>query len=78
MTPVNLSSVMIGNGITDYFKMTLSYYDMMCTAASVAPILDIETCVGIKRTVSTCKLFCLVYNASQDGSMREMDARILH
>jgi hypothetical protein len=42
-----------GNGITDAYTMTLSYYDMTCTPASVEPIFDIGTCVGMKSVVST-------------------------
>jgi carboxypeptidase C (cathepsin A) len=41
-TPVNLSSIMVGNGMTDHAKMAPSYYDMTCSPASVAPILDIR------------------------------------
>ncbi|KAF8868251.1 Alpha/Beta hydrolase protein [Gymnopilus junonius] len=31
MTPINLTSIMIGNGITDFYTMAPSYYDMACT-----------------------------------------------
>ncbi|KIY70685.1 serine carboxypeptidase [Cylindrobasidium torrendii FP15055 ss-10] len=54
-TPVNLTSVMIGNGITDPFTLILSYYDMVCTAASVPPVFDIETCVYMKKTLPRCQ-----------------------
>jgi hypothetical protein len=37
--------------MTDSFKMYLSYYDMACTGASVAPVVNIENCVAMKRTV---------------------------
>jgi hypothetical protein len=40
-----------GNGITDPFKIILSYYDMQCTPASVEPIFDIASCVAMKLTV---------------------------
>jgi carboxypeptidase C (cathepsin A) len=39
---VNLSSVLIGNGMTDFATMVPSYFDMQCTPASVAPIQDIR------------------------------------
>ncbi|TFK48038.1 hypothetical protein OE88DRAFT_1665085 [Heliocybe sulcata] len=55
LTPINLSSVMIGNGITDPFTLMSSYYDMECTPASVAPILDISTCVRMKQAIPRCQ-----------------------
>ncbi|TRM62404.1 Alpha/Beta hydrolase protein [Schizophyllum amplum] len=55
MTPVNLTSVMIGNGITDPFRIFLSYYDMQCTGASVDPVVDIATCVYQKKMVKRCE-----------------------
>jgi carboxypeptidase C (cathepsin A) len=42
LTPVNLTSIIIGNGFTDFHTMIASYYDLMCTSVSVAPILDIQ------------------------------------
>ncbi|TFK38771.1 serine carboxypeptidase [Crucibulum laeve] len=53
--PINLASVMIGNGITDFYTMTASYFDMACTPASVAPILDIASCVRMKQAVGRCQ-----------------------
>ncbi|KAH9487388.1 Carboxypeptidase Y-like protein A [Psilocybe cubensis] len=55
LTPINLQSVMIGNGMTDSFKMILSYYDMQCSPASVAPIVDIATCVAMKNLLPRCE-----------------------
>ncbi|KIL59541.1 hypothetical protein M378DRAFT_169205 [Amanita muscaria Koide BX008] len=55
LTPVNLTSVMIGNGLTDFSTMITSYYDMACTPASVAPVVDISTCVRMKRVVPRCE-----------------------
>ncbi|PPR07804.1 hypothetical protein CVT26_014989 [Gymnopilus dilepis] len=55
MTPINLQSVMIGNGMTDSFKMILSYYDMACSPASVEPVVNIATCVGMKSTLQRCE-----------------------
>ncbi|KAJ3556505.1 hypothetical protein NM688_g1992 [Phlebia brevispora] len=54
VTPINLTSIMIGNGCTDDITMTLSYYDMQCTPKSVPPIMDIGTCVAIKRGLARC------------------------
>ncbi|KAK0205914.1 serine carboxypeptidase [Desarmillaria ectypa] len=55
LTPVNLSSVMIGNGLTEFASMTLSYYEMACTAASVPPVLDISSCVRMKQVLPRCQ-----------------------
>jgi carboxypeptidase C (cathepsin A) len=55
MTPINLTSVMIGNGMTDFVTMVPSYYDMSCTPASVQPVLDISTCVAMKNILPRCK-----------------------
>ncbi|KAF4584581.1 hypothetical protein EYR40_004579 [Pleurotus pulmonarius] len=54
LTPINLTSVMIGNGFTDAFSMTTSYVDFQCSHASVAPINDISSCVAMKRMVPRC------------------------
>ena len=53
--PINLQSVIIGNGISDFVTMTYSYYDMTCTKASVDPILPISTCVRMKQALPRCK-----------------------
>lgn len=51
-TAINLKSVLIGNGLTDFATMIPSYYEMMCTPASVEPFVDIATCVALKAAVS--------------------------
>ncbi|PPQ84830.1 hypothetical protein CVT25_015124 [Psilocybe cyanescens] len=58
LTPVNLQSIMIGDGYTDFYTMIPSYYDMTCTATSAAPVLDIackkwlkESCVDVFDTI---------------------------
>ncbi|KAF9077923.1 serine carboxypeptidase [Rhodocollybia butyracea] len=55
MTPINLTSVVIGNGMTDLETMMPSYYDMTCTPASISPILDISACVAMKNIIPRCK-----------------------
>ncbi|KII86255.1 hypothetical protein PLICRDRAFT_43837 [Plicaturopsis crispa FD-325 SS-3] len=55
LTPINLTSVMIGNGLTDFYTMTAAYYDLQCTPASVAPVLDIATCVRMKQALPRCQ-----------------------
>ncbi|KAI0077822.1 serine carboxypeptidase [Panus rudis PR-1116 ss-1] len=54
LTPVNLTSVMIGNGCTDWLSMTASYYDMQCQPKSVPPISSIETCVTMRQLLPRC------------------------
>ncbi|KZO96588.1 serine carboxypeptidase [Calocera viscosa TUFC12733] len=51
---INLKSIMIGNGITDFFAMLPSRYDIPCTGASVPPILDISQCVRMKEALPRC------------------------
>ncbi|KZT54075.1 alpha/beta-hydrolase [Calocera cornea HHB12733] len=55
LTPINLRSVLIGNGYTDVPTMMPSYYDIACTNVSVPPYLDIERCVRMKRAVPRCQ-----------------------
>ncbi|KAJ7649434.1 serine carboxypeptidase [Mycena polygramma] len=53
-TPINLTSVMIGNGITDFYHQMSSSFDMQCTSASVAPTLSIAECVRMKPMIPRC------------------------
>ncbi|KAF8518463.1 serine carboxypeptidase [Gautieria morchelliformis] len=55
LTPVNLVSVMIGNGLTDFPRTMLSYYDMQCTGASVPAFQDISVCVRMKQALPRCQ-----------------------
>ncbi|TFK48024.1 serine carboxypeptidase [Heliocybe sulcata] len=55
LTPVNLKSAIIGNGLTNRFTQITSYYDMQCTAASVEPITDISTCIRMKQAIPRCQ-----------------------
>ncbi|KAI5117301.1 hypothetical protein M0805_008565 [Coniferiporia weirii] len=55
LTPVNLKSVMIGNGATDFFYLLESYYDIQCTSAAIEPIQPISTCVRMKQVLPRCK-----------------------
>ncbi|KAH8108856.1 serine carboxypeptidase [Phellopilus nigrolimitatus] len=54
-SPVNLKSVMIGNGATDFFYLLRSYYDIQCTAVSIAPVQQISTCVRMKQILPRCE-----------------------
>ncbi|KAJ8515289.1 hypothetical protein ONZ45_g7265 [Pleurotus djamor] len=42
ITPINLTSVMIGNGMTDFYSMIPAYAEFQCTHASIAPIQSIR------------------------------------
>ncbi|KIJ51025.1 hypothetical protein M422DRAFT_59045 [Sphaerobolus stellatus SS14] len=53
--PVNLTSLIIGNGITDAFRMPTSFYDIQCTAASVEPFQEISACVRMKKAIPRCE-----------------------
>ncbi|CAA7266378.1 unnamed protein product [Cyclocybe aegerita] len=55
LTPINLTSVMIGNGLSDFFTMLPAYHDFVCTAAVSPPILDIATCIRMKRAIPRCQ-----------------------
>ncbi|OCH92452.1 serine carboxypeptidase [Obba rivulosa] len=55
LTPVNLSSVMIGNGCTHFPSMTSSYYNMQCQNISGPPVQNIQTCVTMKQGVPRCE-----------------------
>ncbi|TFY74541.1 hypothetical protein EWM64_g9472 [Hericium alpestre] len=54
LTPINLTSAVIGNGLTERGTMFSSYYDMACTPASLPPVLGISTCVRMKQAVPRC------------------------
>ncbi|KAI0779113.1 serine carboxypeptidase [Irpex lacteus] len=54
-TPVNLTSIMIGNGCSDWTTMIPSYYDMQCKSETVAPVMDISSCVASKRALPRCQ-----------------------
>ncbi|KAJ7113114.1 serine carboxypeptidase [Mycena epipterygia] len=54
LPPINLTSVMIGNGMTDVPTMIPSWYEMQCSPASLPPIQDIQTCVQMKARLPRC------------------------
>ncbi|KAH7098183.1 peptidase S10, serine carboxypeptidase [Auriculariales sp. MPI-PUGE-AT-0066] len=54
-TPINLQSILLGNGITDSSSMASTYYDMSCTNASLPPALPISTCVRMKQALPRCR-----------------------
>ncbi|KAM0751196.1 peptidase S10, serine carboxypeptidase [Meredithblackwellia eburnea MCA 4105] len=56
VAPINLQSVLIGNGLTDVVSMTTSYYDQACTAANGVghPVLDVKACMEMQQAVKRC------------------------
>ncbi|KAI0635406.1 serine carboxypeptidase [Trametes polyzona] len=54
ITPVNLSSVMIGNGGTEWTTLFSSWYDARCADPIFPPVDDIATCVYLKQLVPRC------------------------
>ncbi|KAI0714521.1 serine carboxypeptidase [Earliella scabrosa] len=55
MTPINLSSVMIGNGCTDTDGMVLSYYNLQCENRGFPEVTTISECVRMKELVPKCQ-----------------------
>lgn len=55
LTPINLTSVMIGNGCTEWPTMTTSYYDLQCKPMSVAPVQEISSCIRMKQAIPRCE-----------------------
>ncbi|EKM54964.1 uncharacterized protein PHACADRAFT_255219, partial [Phanerochaete carnosa HHB-10118-sp] len=55
LAPINLKSLMIGNGCTDWLSMLRGHYEVQCTSVTLAPVQDIGTCVDMKRRLSRCE-----------------------
>ncbi|RDX49394.1 serine carboxypeptidase [Lentinus brumalis] len=54
LTPINLTSVMIGNGCTDFATMYPSYYDAQCQDPTFPAVQGIADCVRMKQLVPRC------------------------
>ncbi|ODO01955.1 cathepsin A (carboxypeptidase C) [Cryptococcus wingfieldii CBS 7118] len=54
--PINLESVLIGNGVTDWFTTTESYYPFQCTLHGdlTEPVQSIGACVAMAEAVPKC------------------------
>ncbi|KAJ8502951.1 hypothetical protein ONZ45_g11285 [Pleurotus djamor] len=55
ITPINLTSIMIGNGLTDVYTMLPAYSKFPCTHASVPPFFSINDCVSLNKKVPRCQ-----------------------
>lgn len=55
LTPINLTSIMIGNGCTEIRTMFASHYEMQCHPRPVPPVSDISSCVRMKQIVPRCE-----------------------
>ncbi|KAH6884319.1 carboxypeptidase Y [Coprinopsis sp. MPI-PUGE-AT-0042] len=54
VTPINLASIMIGDGWTHPLSIIETWYDMACTPATVPPILGVRACVRMKQAQGRC------------------------
>ncbi|TBU41993.1 serine carboxypeptidase [Dichomitus squalens] len=55
LTPINLSSIMIGNGCTDFSTMFPSYYFAQCEDPNFPAVQGISDCVRMKQLVPRCQ-----------------------
>ncbi|GJE94861.1 serine carboxypeptidase [Phanerochaete sordida] len=55
MTPINLTSIIIQNGCTDWKTMYPAHYQQVCENRTIAPVLGISTCVEMKRALPRCE-----------------------
>ncbi|KAL7412773.1 Alpha/Beta hydrolase protein [Mrakia frigida] len=54
--PINLKSVIIGNGVTDRFDLTLSHYKQVCTSLSgLPPVLSVLDCATMQESLPRCE-----------------------
>ncbi|OJT03086.1 Carboxypeptidase Y -like protein [Trametes pubescens] len=54
LTPINLTSIMIGNGCTDMLGMAQSYYDVQCEGHGFPFMTSISECVRLKQLYPRC------------------------
>ncbi|KAI0772252.1 serine carboxypeptidase [Irpex lacteus] len=54
-TPINLKSIILANGCSDWSTMLPSFYNVACEHHSAPPVIDISTCVALKRMLPRCK-----------------------
>ncbi|KAJ7479618.1 Alpha/Beta hydrolase protein, partial [Mycena latifolia] len=54
LPPINLTSVIIGNGMTDLPTLISSWHTIQCSPSSLAPVQGIQTCVEMKTRLPRC------------------------
>ncbi|KAI0696281.1 serine carboxypeptidase [Cytidiella melzeri] len=54
-TPINIQSIILANGCTDWSTMLPSYYNVACEHHSAPPVISISSCVDLKRVVLRCE-----------------------
>ncbi|KAG2123830.1 Alpha/Beta hydrolase protein [Suillus clintonianus] len=55
ITPISLQSIMIGNGLTDFYTMLAACVDTQCTGAAVFPVQSISACIRMKQALPRCQ-----------------------
>ncbi|KAJ7053949.1 serine carboxypeptidase [Mycena amicta] len=55
IAPINLTSIMIGNGFTDVPTMMTGWHEIQCTSASILPVQTIQSCVAMKTRLPRCQ-----------------------
>ncbi|KAF7302811.1 Carboxypeptidase [Mycena kentingensis (nom. inval.)] len=55
LRPINLTSIMVGNGITDVPTMVGGWHKIQCTGASYGPVQSIQKCVDMERRLPRCE-----------------------
>lgn len=54
--PINLASVIIGNGVVDRLDLTTKHYDLVCTKVSeLEPVLGVAQCAAIQSVIPRCE-----------------------
>lgn len=56
LTPINLKSIAIGNGATDFFALMRSYHTVQCSSVSVeSSVQSINACVRMRLAIPRCE-----------------------
>ncbi|PVF96679.1 peptidase S10 serine carboxypeptidase [Serendipita vermifera] len=54
-TPINLKSVILGNGFTNPQLIFGSFYDMLCKNSTITPFYSIQACSELVHTTTECE-----------------------